>query len=315
MSTSDASLAALIKLLADDHTEVVEAARAKLVELGERAVPVLQEAADRHTDHKVRIEARGVLERIRLANMREEWQQVADIADERLNLEEGALLMARVSYPDLDPKVYQQRLDELAKRMQPKLKALSSFPGRLRAMSRFLFREQGFKGDWNDYFNPQNSYLNCVLDRKLGIPISLSVLYMLLAWRLKIPVQGVGIPGHFMVKYQDAKTELYVDTFNEGRFLSRPECIQFIVEAGYPYQREFLEGVTSREILGRMLRNLILIYVERREEILGRTLTRFLDVLYPGEGDVAMPELPASEDEPEEEDPQAGGPEPGEPEQ
>jgi len=120
-----------------------------------------------------------------------------------------------------------------------------------------------------------------VLDRKLGIPISLAVLYLLIAKRLEIPIQGAGIPGHFMVKYKDERTELFVDPFNEGRFLSRPECVLFIVEAGYPYQADFLEGVGSREILARMLRNLILIYVDRQEQTLEQTLTRFLDALYP----------------------------------
>jgi len=87
-----------------------------------------------------------------------------------------------------------------------------------------------------------------------------------------------------MVKYKDEKTEVYVDTFNEGRFLTRPECIQFIVEGGYPYQASFLEGLGPREILARMLRNLILIYVDRQELRLERALTRFLDILYPSFG-------------------------------
>ena len=83
-----------------------------------------------------------------------------------------------------------------------------------------------------------------------------------------------------MVKYEDGENELYVDTFNGGRFLTRAECIQFMVEAGYPYQPEFLEKVGPRDILARMLRNLILIYADRHEETLGRTLTRLLDLLY-----------------------------------
>ena len=150
-------------------------------------------------------------------------------------------------------------------------------------MNRTLFRKERFRGNWDNYFDPQNSYLNCVLDRRLGIPISLSVLYLLVARRLKIPVQGVGIPGHFMLKYLDQETELYVDPFNDGRFMSRAECIQSIVEAGYPYQADFMEGVGPREILARMLRNLILIYVDRQEITLERILTRFLNLLYPAQ--------------------------------
>ena len=196
--------------------------------------------------------------------------------------------MARVHYSDLEPKSYQADLDKMAQAVRPKLKRVSKIVDQLHLLNRYLFEEQSFKGDWNDYFNPQNSYLNRVMDRKLGIPISLSVLYLLLGQRLDLPVQGVGIPGHFMIKAEDRGTELYVDPFNEGRFLSRPECVQFIVEAGYPYQPEFLEGVSSREILARMLRNLILIYIDRKEETLGKTFAHFLDALYPGEGPEAM---------------------------
>ena len=277
----DSSLLALIKLLADDHAEVVEAARAKLVELGPRALSLLTQTADRHEDPKVRVEARGVLERIRLVNIGFEWERTAKLPDDRVNLEDGALLMAKVRYPDVDPRACRSQLDELAEKVRPRMRAASNPKQRLQVMNRFLFQDEGFRGNWNDYFDPQNSYLNRVLDRKLGIPISLSLLYLLVARRLKLPVQGVGIPGHFMVKYQDARSELYVDPFNEGRFLSRPECVQFIVESGYPYQREFLDGVTPREMLARILRNLILIYVDRHEQTLERTLTRFLDLLYP----------------------------------
>lgn len=281
MSTPDSNLLALIKLLADDHAEVVETARTKLTELGSQAVPHLEKAAESDPDPKVRVEARGVLERIRLSGVGLDWEAAASQPDARVDLEKGAFLLAKVCYPELDPAPYLKRLDEMAETVRPQVKAAEKPLDRLKALNRFLFSDQKFRGNWDDYFDPQNSYLNRVLDRKLGIPISLSVLYLLIARRLRMPLKGVGIPGHFMVKYQDKEAELYIDTFNGGRFLSRAECIQFMVEAGYPYQPEFMEGVGPREILARMLRNLILIYVDRHEQTLGKTLTRFLDLLYP----------------------------------
>lgn len=281
MAAEMPNLLALIALLADDHPEVIEAARVKLVETGQGAVTALKKAAQRHEDPKVRVEAQGVLERIRLKTVSHAWKRAATLPEGRMDLERGAFLLAQVRYSDLDPKPYQQRLDELADRIRPKLKTVMKPQERLELINRLLFREEGFRANWEDYFDPQNSYLNRVLDRKMGIPVTLSLLYLLVGRRLKIPVFGVGIPGHFMVKYQDAQTELYVDPFNEGHFLTRAQCIQCIVESGYPYQREFLDGLFAREILARMLRNLILIYVDRHEPTLERTLTHLLDLLYP----------------------------------
>ena len=286
--TPDSSLAALVNLLSDDHKEVVEAARTKLVELGERAVAFLQKTQQSHPDPKVRVEAQGVLEMIRLASVGRDWARVMAPGGPDPDLEGGAFLLAKVCYPDLDAALYAKRLDELANRARPKVEAVEQPLEKLVALNRILFRDERFRGNWNDYFDPQNSYLNRVLDRKLGIPISLSVLYLLVAQRVGISLAGVGVPGHFMLKFQVDDHELFIDTFNEGRFLKRAECIQFVVEAGYPYQPEFLEGVGPRDILARMVRNLILIYVDRHETTLEKTLTRFMDLLYADrrEGDV-----------------------------
>lgn len=283
MPNPENNIQALIRLLAEDNPEIIEVARVKLVELGPEAIPLLEQAAKEHADSKVRVEAQGVLERIRLAQVGTEWEKTAALPDEKLDLESGAFLLAKVSYPDLDAKPYRERLDELAARARPRMVSAAGSKGKLAVLNKVLFRDEGFRGDWSNYFDPQNSYLNRVMDRKLGIPLSLAVLYLLVAKRLKIPIRGAGIPGHFMIKYQDAETEFFVDAFNEGRFLSRPECVQFIVEAGYPYQADFLDGVGPREILARMIRNLILIYVDRHEQTLEKTLTRFLDLLYPNE--------------------------------
>ena len=284
MPNPDPNIVALLKLLADDHPPVVEAARAKLIEFGEQVVPLLEETARGHEDPKVRVEAKGILEKIRLVGVNKEWEKAAQLPDDQIDLEKGVFLLAKVCYPEVDLKLYQHQLDDLADKIRPKLKSGALPKNQLAILNRFLFRDERFRGNWVDYFDPQNSYLNRVLDRKLGIPISLSVLYLLISHRLNLDVQGAGIPGHFMVKYKDSKDEFFVDVFNEGRFLSRPECVQFMVEAGYPYQVDFLDGIGPRAILARMLRNLILIYVERQEETLEKALTQFLEALYPAGG-------------------------------
>ncbi len=281
--TPESNLLALLKLLADDDPQIVETARAKLIELGAQAIPYLERASKSHEDAAVRVEAGKILREVQLSSLLTEWGGLSALPDEQIDLETGVFLLARVSYPNIDAQIYQRRLDEMAEKVRSNLKPAGKLRANLGVLNDYLFKREGFRGNWDDYFDPQNSFLNRVMDRKLGIPISLSVLYMLLAHRLKLPIKGVGIPGHFMLKYEMDGGEMYLDTFNEGRFLTRAECIQFVVEAGYPYQAEFMNGVTNREILARMLRNLILIYVDRQDELLEKVFTRFLSELTPNE--------------------------------
>jgi len=298
------NIVALLKLLADESAQIVETAKSKLIEMGAEAVPFLEQAAKSHEDPAVRAQAAKILQEVRLAALMKEWGGFSALPDEQLDLEKGTFLLMKVSYPAADSVVYKKRLDEIAEKIRIHLSPALKIKGRLKVLNDYLFQKEGFRGNWDDYFDPQNSFLNRVLDRKLGIPISLSVLYLLVARRLKLPLEGVGIPGHFMLKCEGEGKELYVDAFNEGRFLTRPECIQFIVEAGYPYQPEFMSGVGPREILARMLRNLILIYVDRQDKFLEQTFTQLLNQLVPSE---AIEDFSEEDDEDEMEPPEGEG--------
>ena len=282
MPSSLPHLTALIKLLGDDHSVIVETVRTKLIDLGAEAAPLLGQAAQSHEDPKVRVEAKGILEKFRLADLVKEWKQMAPAPEDEFDLERGVFLLAKVSSGSLDGVGFKVRLDELAQRARPLLQKAAAPMDQILLLNEFLFEKEKFRGNWTDYFDPRNSFLNEVLDRKLGIPISLSVLYLLIGKRLGLALHGVGIPGHFMLKHLDGAKESYIDPFHEGRILSRADCVEFIVEAGYPYQVSFLKAVGSREILARMVRNLILIYTERQEEVLLQTLHIFLESLFPG---------------------------------
>ncbi|MCM8811616.1 MAG: transglutaminase-like domain-containing protein [Candidatus Omnitrophica bacterium] len=272
---------ALLKLLADDDPNIVASARAKLLEYGEQAIAPLEAALKKEKDPALQKKIEQTIREIRLETVTQEWQGFSSLPDDKLDLEKGVFLLAKVSYPGMDAKGYGRRLDEIAHQVRSRIRPSSRLKTQLGILNDYLFKQQKFKGNWDDYFDPENSFLNRVMDRKLGIPISLSVLYLLIANRLKLPLKGVGIPGHFMLKYEGEGGEVYLDAFNEGRFLTRSECIQFIVEAGYPYQPEFMKGVGDREILARMLRNLILIYIDRQDELMERVFTRFLNHLTP----------------------------------
>lgn len=190
--------------------------------------------------------------------------------DNALDLGRAALLIALAEYPDLDIDAYVRRLDGLAVRTRARLALRASAQDRLLALNRTLFEDEGFAGNTADYYDPRNSFLNDVLDRKLGIPITLSILYMEVGRRLDLPVRGVSFPGHFLVKVPSAEGDKVVDPFNGGRLLREADLRERIAAlSGTPTHSrdwpEFLQGAGKREILARMLRNLKAIYLAKRD--------------------------------------------------
>jgi regulator of sirC expression with transglutaminase-like and TPR domain len=148
-------------------------------------------------------------------------------------------------------------------------------------MRQLLFRELGLKGNRENYYDPDNSYLPRVLDRKLGIPISLSVITMLVARRVGFELEGIGLPGHFLVRYRSGRTETYIDSFNGGRIWTREDCLHYLQGqgGGHGVREEHLRTYTTREILIRMLANLLHIYRGREEVEKAKRVSEMIHVL------------------------------------
>jgi regulator of sirC expression with transglutaminase-like and TPR domain len=175
----------------------------------------------------------------------------------RVDLGQAALLIAQEDYPDLEVRPYLARLDELARRAAPATQGLAPEEATA-ALVRWLFDVEGFRGNEDDYYDPRNSYLNEVLDRRLGIPITLAVVAMEVARRLGLPLTGVGLPGHFVLRYTN-KGEVLFDPFRGGKQLTLEDCRALVSRASgevFPLRREHLRSATKLEILLRILRNL-----------------------------------------------------------
>jgi len=132
-------------------------------------------------------------------------------------------------------------------------------------ISDVLFGELGFRGNTEDYYDPRNSFFNDVLERRIGIPITLSAVYMEIARRLPFPVSGVGMPGHFLVKYSDRSLEFFLDPYNGGEILSHQDCEEKLKQLygdSLEFSEQLLDAVTHRQILARMLNNLKSIYLK-----------------------------------------------------
>ncbi len=196
-----------------------------------------------------------------------------------LDLAFSALLIARHEYPLLDPSRYLHRLDEMANEL-----ASSSSQINVEAISSFLFKKMGFVGNRKNYYDPRNSYLNDVLDRRTGIPITLSVIYIELASRLGIEIKGVGMPGHFLVKAFQEEREMFLDPFNGGRVLSISDCDKLfkdIYGENAVLRPEHLRTLNKREILTRMLTNLKNIYVSTSNSLKAINIVNMLLILNP----------------------------------
>jgi len=206
-----------------------------------------------------------------LPSTRERFAQLVSSAEEELDLAEAALLIAQEEQPALNIAAYLRRLDELAAAARARLPESPAPEDLIEQLNRQLFHEAGLTGNTNAYYDPRNSFLNDVLDRKTGIPITLSVIYLEVGRRLGLPLVGVGFPGHFLVKYTGPGSERVLDPFQGGVTLTHADLAQKL-RAMYGDPNPFLAQLPSllapaskKEILVRMLRNLKGVYLQQND--------------------------------------------------
>ena len=191
-------------------------------------------------------------------------------AEPEVNLAAAALLIAAEEYPQLAPEPYLRRLDELAERVRDRDWDERAPVVVLQDVSRILFEEEGFRGNAEDYYDPRNSFLNDVMDRRAGIPITLSVIYLEVGWRLGLPLHGVNFPGHFLVRYEGEALQLLVDPFQRGMVRFEDEAqdlLDHVYGGAVRMQPEFLRKADRKDILVRILANLKANYQNRRDDV------------------------------------------------
>jgi regulator of sirC expression with transglutaminase-like and TPR domain len=199
--------------------------------------------------------------------------------ESELRLDQAALLVACEEYPELDVEGYLRRLDALGARARGLLTVADPLEARIAALNQLLFDNEGFRGNVDEYYDPRNSFLNEVLDRRKGIPITLSVVYMEVGRRAGLRVEGLGFPGHFLVRVSGDGPRLVVDPFGGGAILDEAGCQQRLDRVyGGQLRMEpgMLQAVGTRLILARMLRNLKSVYVRQEDWIRS---VRVLDLL------------------------------------
>jgi regulator of sirC expression with transglutaminase-like and TPR domain len=205
--------------------------------------------------------------------------------DERIDLGRAALLIAQQESPRLDPDRYLRRMDDIARRVRDKTGAEPNPYRQIAALNYVLFTQEGYRGNTDDYYDPRNSFLNEVMDRKAGIPITLCVLYMEVALRSGLALHGVGFPAHFLVKYVGAEEQIILDPFDRGEARSDRDLQRLLDEVygGKVKLNPRLLGPASKtQILVRMLNNLKAIYLRREQFLKALGVVELLLILEPG---------------------------------
>jgi len=197
--------------------------------------------------------------------------QLASLSDNRINMAHSALLIAKAAYPDLDESLYLAHLDRLAADIKRDLTADLKAVDIIARINNVLFDREKFRGNREQYYDPDNSFLNRVFDRKTGIPITLCLIYIEVAGRLGLDVRGIGLPGHFIAAFYHTDGKTYIDPFNRGEIRSVKDCLEIVrTYAGENAQPDlgWLRPIGRKELLARMLRNLKLIYARQENDVM-----------------------------------------------
>lgn len=195
---------------------------------------------------------------------RQLFKREASLPDAELDLGRAALLVAREQYPQLPVELYLARLDQLAEEVRGRMGEETAQPVVLGELLATLYERHGFKGNRDAYYDPRNSFLNDVLDRRLGIPLTLGMVLLEVGWRLDLPLEGVNFPHHFLVRYRGDAFDLLIDPFDGGQVRFEDQAQEFLdrVYGGMVRVRpSFLRAASRRDMLVRLLTNLKGLYL------------------------------------------------------
>jgi len=265
---------AIVSLLSDCSPDIADRLRQKLYDLGEKATREIHSACAE--DSRAHREVSRVLRQFREPSLDMRFRNLTRDQHGDIALEEGVFTLARFGYPDLDESAYKTRLGYMAFELAPKI-APDDHPIRIiRTLNHYLFDEQGFHA--STHHDPDDTYFNRVLDRKRGWPITLSAVYLILAQRLELPISGVALPKHYIVKYIHNDQHIYIDPHNRGQILTANECADLI---GEKISDDLFSKASNSFTLFRMMNNLRYTYLNLDDPNRAEKLEHLMHILQP----------------------------------
>ena len=264
---SEKQRSALISLLADDDPAVYQLIRTKLLSYGSAAHEWLRPQT-LSSDPKMRRRAVEILNHQARQAADEQFLEFCRRNGEDLDLEAAVWLLSATRYPGINREAYSALYDAWADDLSERLEFGETAEQRLSIINRFFFQDLGFTGNDHYGYEPECCYVNRIVDKRSGNPIGLCALYLFISRRLRLPVAGIGLPGHFICRYQSSTSEIYIDCFRKGIFLTKADCIKYLLHANYGLAEGHLAPVSAKRILLRMCSNLVTTYghLEETEE-------------------------------------------------
>jgi regulator of sirC expression with transglutaminase-like and TPR domain len=264
---SESQKTALVNLLSDEDPSVYQIVREKILSCGQDAITWMRP----HTlsaDPALRRRAQEIIQHFARQTADDRFLTFCLKEADDLNLEQGAWLLAQTQYPEINLEAYQALFDSYAGELRERIDPRAEAEHILAAFNDYMFNVLRFTGNEQNYYDPENSYLNRVIDRRTGNPINLCLIYLLLARRLRLPITGVGLPGHFVCRYQSTSEEYYIDVFSGGKLWTKAHCIQYLVYGNHSLEDDHLAPLSPRRMLMRICGNLHQIYqnLDMKEE-------------------------------------------------
>jgi regulator of sirC expression with transglutaminase-like and TPR domain len=280
---SENEMRTLVGLLDDEDPASLTLVRDQILRIGEPILPFLDDfRASCPGALTARVDA--LSHELKVRNLKTAFARFSASAD--CDLEKGSWLVCRVGYAGINPAVYTDWLDKVALGIRRALPQDADHYATMQQLNITLFQELGFSGNEKRYYDPDNTYLNRVIETRRGIPVSLSVLYLLIGRRLGLPLFGVGTPGHFLVGFRESnQSSFFIDPFHKGRLLNAQDVRRMLLRSGYEFRHEYLEKASNREILARMMRNLISIYQKSGVTDRSETLSVLVEMILAGRRD------------------------------
>lgn len=271
-------LAALLELITDEDPKIQEMIREILMSYGESTRAILQPHA-LSGNPVIRRRIQEILQLLARKDSDSEFLDYCRIHKKDLDLETAVWKLARTRFPDICVEGYVAMLDNFSRELLDWVDFGSPDYSLLKTINEYFFEHYAFGGDEENYYDPENSYMNRVIDRRMGNPISLCTVYLLVSKRLKLPVTGIGLPGHFLCRYQSNRSEIFIDTFHHGRLLTRKDCVGLVQASGLDFSPKFLMPATPVQIIKRMCMNLHHVYLQQGDRHESQRFTAYLAAL------------------------------------